>query len=786
LLIQERNNWFLWLPVGMIIGIIWYFKLPGEPSLTTALLPFLGGLIALACLNFYIRKDLPILRFCLYAFLSISLGFLGAKIRVESLQTHMLTVPLKDCCIEGNVVSFEKTGQPDDEKQKNRVIIDVKKIAASDGGEHTTQDIKKIRLNLPNGYEPTDSNILGKIKCRANLMPLSGPSSLYSFNFKRHAFFQGISAVGRIISFTIIPDGNNGQNRLLSKVASNEEMQGTYVAQNRNVHGVHEDSSNGGTRQLPLEVEFREKSNMFDKIRHNITQSLRANMPGTNGEIAAALITGDRSGIPHKVRQNFTDAGIAHILAISGLHISLVAAIIFFAIRRLLILIPPALTPVMDTWAGKVLAGKVWLAEAYNTKKMAAVFAIIATFIYLAISGFGFPAIRAFIMITILMIGVLKDIKPISIRSIAIAAVAILLIYPESALSTSFQLSFAAVTGLIAAFNNRGPAVFKSYLGRKLPKISAFIFNNNLPPYFNIPRKIFLYGAGIVITTVVATLSTTPLIITTFNRFTVHAIMGNLVAIPLISLWIMPVAILATMSTAWGGNEWLFKVLGMGIQKMCQSAAWVASQPGAAILIPTPHPLFLWLVMGGFLWLCLWQMRWRFLGLIPIALGCLLLFYKGHQPLFFMAGDASVMAFPCEQNDSSGYLQNTPKAKRILYVSDLKRGKFHYEQWGRELGITNFRQMPRENFALFPPGKPLEGKILVFNDYLTARNLLDGNTGNLKDSIIVSNNYLKRPIHDIGKVCIDKNVLLEKGAVIINQDFEVVFIKQEMGTRPWS
>jgi competence protein ComEC len=368
---------------------------------------------------------------------------------------------------------------------------------------------QRLRLNLKQSLalQPGD-----QVRITADLLPLSDPVSPQGYNFRRAAFFQGIGAVGRTRTITLT----------LKKPPSGALM--------------------------------------LQRWRNQLTQKLRDTLPDQAGAIAAALITGDRSGIRPDVRQSYADAGIAHILAISGLHLSLVAGLCFLAIRRGLCLIPP-------------------LAERYAIKKWAAALALIFIALYLIISGFAVPAKRAFVMTGLVMIGIMIDRRSISMRSLALSATGILLIWPETLLTASFQLSFAAVIALIAAYEG-GRNTLQRWSWAK-----------------SWWQKGFLYFGSILFSTLVATAATTPFTLALFNRFTLQAIIDNLLAIPLTGLWIMPAAIVAVLSLIGGGWPLAFKVLSMGLVLLTEIATRVATLPGAAIQVPTPPSIFLILIL---------------------------------------------------------------------------------------------------------------------------------------------------------------------------------------------
>lgn len=589
----------------MGIGIITYFQLPFEPRLTSVLALSLCLTVGLIWSLYHFRQtsfyNETSVRFFLYGFLSLIIGFAVAKIRTDTLSTPMLNHQLKDVFIAGTIKDIEHP--PYKKGNKRRLLLN----NVSYEGSHKSLP-HTVRLNISDhfiGGKPGD-----RIRCQVDLLPIALPLSLYGYDFQLQAYFSGIGAVGRVKKACVVV----------------EVAHHTFLS----------------------------------NLRYQLTQTLRKAIPGVNGQIAAALVTGDRSGIPKDIRQNFIDAGIAHILAISGLHISLVAGLIFLIVRRGFALIP-------------------FFVERFFIKKWAAIVSIFVTGGYLAISGFGFPAQRAFCMTALVMLGICLDRNPISMRSLSIAATIILFLFPESILSISFQLSFAAVIALISAYEE-GWTPLKDWIA-------------NGRWY----RKYLGHSFGIVLTTVVATLATTPLVIYTFNRFTLQAIAGNLLAIPLTSLWIMPAALLAILSLTFGEFIWVFKILDWGLSLLILAAKEISHWPGAAILVATPHYLFLGLTTFGGLWFCLWKERWRWFGLILIALSCIFLF-SDHHPHVYISEE--VIAY---------------RSAKTLHVSSTKRGSFAVDIWAKELGLTQIKLW--DNQVTFYPLE-LNQVTLISNPYL--------------------------------------------------------------------
>ena len=448
-------------------------------------------------------------------------------------------------------------------------------------------DGRRVRLTY---VEKQPLAIGDDIHFKATLLPFSKPILDDGFDYGKAAFYKGLSGTGRMTEV-----------RVLS----------------------HKDVTS------------------FEGIRSQITQTLLRVLPGESGAIAAALVTGERGQISEATRQAYADAGIAHVLAISGLHLSMIAGLIFMIFRRGLSL-------------------NMRLAERYNLKKIAAIATIPFLIAYLLISGLGVPAIRSFIMVGIILVGVMVDRQAISMRTLAIAAIAILFFQPENLTSASFALSFAAVMALIAA-----------YEGGWSP-LSDWANNGGRW------RRPIVYGVGIVASTVIATLATLPITLYIFNRISLQAIIGNLVAIPLMGFLIMPLLLLVLLLMPIGEPAVVSAILNQSIQWMTNVAQWTASLPGASIHVPKPPQAFILLMVIGGLWVCLWQTRLRLVGLIPIVLALAFLWVKP-SPFYWKAPEGQIYWFD---------------GAKLSTFANSRHNDFAEELLQRQLGLTNINYEP--------------------------------------------------------------------------------------------
>lgn len=326
-------------------------------------------------------------------------------------------------------------------------------------------------------------------------------------------------------------------------------------------------------------------SNQIESLRQAIGARVKNTLPGETGAIANALITGERGGISDATNDAFRASGLFHILSISGLHMVIMAGAVFYLARLL-------------------LAGIPTLALRYPIKKWAAAFAAVAALAYLLISGAAFATVRSYIMITIAFLAILIDRPAIAMRNVAIAALVILALYPESLLDVGFQMSFAAVVALVATYE---------WLSRRRTGQDRARPNALMRP--------LMFLGGIALSTVVAGLAVAPLAAYHFHTSQQFAVLANLVAIPICNMVVMPAALLTLVLMPLGLEGPALWVMGWGIEAVVACARYAAQLPGAVGHISAmPMAAFLVMVAGG-LWACLWKTRLRLVGFIAIAAG---------------------------------------------------------------------------------------------------------------------------------------------------------------------
>jgi competence protein ComEC len=589
---------------------------------------------------------------------------------VGSNSTIMFNSPQKSVQIFGQIESIEN--HPYKEDETLRIILENVKIGDS-------VYAAKLRLNVSGG-QAQNWDIGDQLQIEASIYPIPMPSSLHGYFARRAAFLQGIGGTARL-------------QELIS----------------------HKD-----TEIQP-----------FTKYRYQLTQKLLANLQEPYGSIAAALVTGDCSYIPITLRQAFADAGLAHVLSISGLHLSLIAGLMFLLLRRL-----------MCFWPS--------ISNRFAVKKVAAILAVLASSVYMAIANFGIPVQRSFVMISLAMLAICLDRTAFSMRSLAIAAIIVLTFSPQSLLSASFQLSFAAVLGLLAFYESAWPR-----LQEKLIKNSGNFLG----------LKKLLWGLfGILVTTLIASLATTPFSVAFFQKFTAQSILGNLMAIPLVGFLIMPLGLFSVISLIFGGSDILFWVWEKSLIILCNIAELVATLPGAAIhvkAVPT-HSVVIFSI--GMLWLCLWKKSWRWMGIAPICLG-ILLWRVYELPIAYISNQCDIMAY---------------KEGNVVYISDEETNTFTSDIWTQEWGCNEVRPWKKDYYHFKTPNLILIASPQEGISYLKR-------IDTFPDAVITFGyaNTLKKYDLQIRQV-IDRNIIqYEGGLAVFKKAPYFCFLKNYFGKRPW-
>ncbi len=676
---QLQANLFLCSPIFLGTGIAIYFSLSFEPNL------FVVGLAAfiafLAFLLSYLQRHTFSNTYLFLYFLALLIGgvFLGT-FRTASLNTVMLDQDYKSVQITGQIVEIEE-GQ---EKRGKKILISPSEI---DGLEEK-QIPKFIRLTLLKA----DALSLGDvISVRTSLNAPSLPVLPGGYSFRRKSYFDNIGAIGFSFSQPEIIEKNVQRNFL------------SYLQEKRTF----------------------------------LSKTVRKYLDEKTAPVASALLTGQRKSISEDDWDNLRQSGLAHMLAISGLHVGLFAGTVFFFLRLLMALYPP-------------------LVLNFPIKKIAAVFAIAAAGFYTIFVGASVPAVRALIMAGLVFTAIIFDRSPLSLRLVSVAALLVLIFKPESLVSISFQMSFAAVTALVLFYDSLRPRMRQWY------SHASFI------------RKFGLYVAGVCATTVVATIATAPFGLYHFQTLPVYGLIANVVAVPVLSFIVMPAAVL-TFAFSIINLEFIpLNIMSKGVEFILWVAKEVAGFPNSVFHISAMGVASLFGLI--------------FAVVIVFAVKNI---YKLWS-LAFMAG-AIFLAFLYPKPDillsSNGKLLGVYNEGSFV-VSDKRSERFTRELWSQALNIRgdDIAKFPKtgcyKNICCDSDACSIDDKIVYLkNRYPVSEFCQDDGT------IIISKGFSLGSYKSCKATIIDRHLLKEQGAYAfykIKEGYGMQSVKDVEGNRPWS
>lgn len=555
-------------------------------SLEIALLNIAGfsALLLIAALS--LRHKLPLLKYALFAAFFVAAGYSIASYRVLSLATPTLAQELRPTNITGTV---ENVHMYEDGKIR---------LTLRDTMIRGTEPLNLVNVRI-NKYD--DMPYKGdKVKLRAGLMPPPGPSMPGDYDYARQVWFQGLSAVGYAVTALEITEKNEGI------------------------------------------------SASFAQMRQRMAERIKVQIPGEAGTLAAALITGIRGGMPESLAEAMRNAGLAHLLAISGLHMGLLCGVVFFMARF-----------------GLSLSST--LALNYPIKKWAAVIASLAGLGYLFISGASIPTIRAFIMVMIVFLGVLTDRKAISLRLVAIAATYILVTTPEALVGVSFQMSFAAVIALVIVFERFGNDFMNKFRGDA-----------------GFRQKITYFIVGSLFTSLVSEVAIAPFALYHFNKVVLFGLLANLIAMPVMGSWVMPWIVVTLVLMPFGLEKLALIPMSWGLEVIMATAYWVSELPGATLEIPAIDAKALILLVIGALWLGIWRLKWRFAGIPVMMVGIVL---------------GATYARPDILIDNSGKTIGLRDADDTFSLSRTNGSRIVRDRWRQRYGQEEIGRWEYDTFA---------------------------------------------------------------------------------------
>lgn len=348
-------------------------------------------------------------------------------------------------------------------------------------------------------------------------------------------------------------------------------------------------------------------------LRHIVGTRVTSVVSGEDGAIAAALISGQRDGISEYTNEILRNSGLAHVLSISGLHLALAAGVVIIGFRSIAGLFPS-------------------FAARHPIKKYAAGAALFSSAFYLALSGSDVAAQRSFVMIMVMLIALFFDRAALSIRNLAIAALIAFISAPHEVLGPSFQMSFSATAGLIAAFawwSERKSTLHKQGIRQKRKQPTII-------------QKCFLLIVATGATSIVAGIASGIYSAYHFNNTAPFGLLGNILAMPVISIFIMPFAVLSLLLMPLQ-LDWLpLQIMGLGVWSMRQIAELVsyiapAGNPG---IIPS-WAIVSWTIAVVIAVICTTYLR-NF-SLLFLAIGFFFYWFE-NNPDIIISEDAKLVA----------------------------------------------------------------------------------------------------------------------------------------------
>lgn len=569
----QRAHAFLWSPFFIGAGILLYFHFPFEPPLFVGMSVLFLSSVAL------LFTPSSLYRYLLGALLLVSLGFSAGVMRAKSVHTPIVEKEIKFATVKGHVEKVEiLEGQ-----NTYRVLIAPSEIEKLSEGQTPRYVRVKVRSEQP--IKPGQY-----IELLAGLNPPSSPVIPNGFDFRRYMYFQGIGAVG---------------------------------------------FSYGAPKVLRDDSRYDGWFSSVEGFRNDVSSRAISSDP-RNGAIVSALIVGQRRAIYDEDNEALRASGLAHMLAISGLHIGLFFGVVFFCVRAAFAAFPA-------------------FALKYPIKSYAAVAAIIAAGFYMVVAGATIPTQRALMMIALVFVAVMLNRTALSLRLVAFAASVVLLIAPESLLYPSFQMSFAAVAALVAFFK----AIQEPW--------------SNWYRNASWGRKIGLYALGLILTTLIASLATAPFAMFHFNKFASLSIVANLLAMPVLAFFVMPLAVICFLLMPLGLEGLVLPLMNAGVAYILDVAHFVSSFDVSVLQVPASSGVYLLIFAVGFFILIVGSGSFRWAS-IPFFTLSLLLNSGMQRPDILVSQDGALVSYAGEDGR--------------YHFSNMRKDKFTRERWADALALS--------------------------------------------------------------------------------------------------
>jgi len=552
----QADRAFLWTPVAFGAGAAIYLGLKTEPPLWPCVAAaLLAVAVAVGVARWGRHRSLAIAA-SLTAILVC--GFCAGKLRTEMTAAPIVPAGIGVVPMDGWVVDVATPSE-----HGERLLIAPTWIA----GLSPARTPKRVRIVVPPG------DVLGPgsaIHVMALLDPPPGPAAPGAYDFARDAWFDGLGGVGLAMKPPQLVDLEPPPWRL----------------------------------QLGMAV-----NSLRWSLAEHLASDLRSLMGDHDGGavgLAVTVATSHEDWLDPQSRDDLRGSGLAHMLAIAGLHTAAVSGFVFFALRF-------------------GIAAWPWLALRVNGKKAAALGGLIAVLIYLTLSGAHPPARRAAVTASVAFIAILLDRRAVSLHSLAIAALAILVIEPEVVISPGFEMSFCATASLVA-LAEIWPVRHRA---------------TDLPWYLASLQTARDWTIGMLMVSFVAGAATTPFSIQHFNRIANYGMFANLTADLLAGMALMPALTVAVLLQALGVSHAIIVPLlglaGSAARGIVAIGHLFSNLPGAKLTISSAPTIALIISYLGIVFACLWRGRLRWIG---VPLSCAVAFWpRPAPPVAWIASD---------------------------------------------------------------------------------------------------------------------------------------------------
>lgn len=517
----EHRRLFLLWPYAVIAGLIVSLIAPEEPQ------PWILALVGAAAVIGLIlsRKQITAFR-ALTLVAAFWAGFSLLPIHAALFGTVMLARPAYGAYeMRIDEILSEADGGV-------RAIVS----AITPIGKARPLPMRRARLVIGDGPSIAPGDV---IRAPVRFYAVPGPVVPNGFDTQFHAFFDGVGAYGN----------NTGA---VERVSS-------------------------GSNSAPERI--------IDSVRRGIAARIDADLEQPTAGIARALITGDQSAVSTEARETMAAAGLAHVLSVSGLHLTIVACLVLITLR-----------------GGLALVGGIH--RFVSVKRVAAAGAVLAALAYFAISGGNVAALRSTIMLVLVLGAIVFGRRALTMRNVAIAALIVIATDPASVFRPSFQLSFAAVVALIGAWELMRPPE-----GREqslLARTGGYLW-------------------GIVLTSLIAGAATLLFSVYHFQQTSPLGVLGNLFSLPLVGFVMMPSAVLATLAMPFGWEAPFLAVMGWSIDRMLDLGGLVASWSAGLDASPLLTPVALLLGFAALAWFTFFSSWHRLLAPVLLVPAVLLL-----------------------------------------------------------------------------------------------------------------------------------------------------------------